>query len=110
MRIISQWPLPGTTWDSSEPKIDVAMPIGAAHKTTCQSTRCSRTYRAVPDAALGRIDGSVVPTATNAEAPRARMAGVEIVAPPTPNAADMTPVITPAATVRTSRRRPGCRG
>src|SRR5207248_2704803 len=53
------------------------------------------------------IDGNVVPTATNAEAPSARMPGVEIVAPPTPKAADMMPVTTPRAIVRTSRRRLG---
>ena len=38
------------------------------------------------------------------------MAGVEMTAPPTPNDADMTPVITPAATVSASRRSPGCSG
>src|SRR5437764_14223532 len=59
--------------------------------------------------ALGRIDGSVVPTATNADAPNALIPGVEIVAPPTPKAADMMPVTTPRATVRTSRRRLGSR-
>ena len=64
-------------------------------------------YRRVPDTALGMIDGSVVPTATNADAPRARIPGVEIVAPPTPKAADMMPVTTPRATVRTSRGSPG---
>src|SRR5437764_1294297 len=37
------------------------------------------------------------------------MPGVEIVAPPTPKAADMMPVTTPRATVRTSRRRLGSR-
>src|SRR5438270_2556515 len=58
--------------------------------------------------ALGRIDGSVVPTATKADAPSARTPGVEIVAPPTPKAADMTPVTTPRASVRTSRGRPAC--
>ena len=58
--------------------------------------------------ALGRIDGSVVPMAMVADAPRARMAGVEITAPPTPKAADSTPVKTPATSVSASRRMPGC--
>src|SRR5688500_10372870 len=56
------------------------------------------------------MDGSVVPTATAAVAPRARMAGVEITAPPTPKAAERMPVITPAATVSTSRSGPGSTG
>src|SRR5881398_1995853 len=56
--------------------------------------------------ALGKMDGSVVPTASNADAPRPRMAGVEMVAPPTPKAPDSTPVATPAPTVRTSRSGP----
>ena len=107
MRIISQCPLPGTTWESNDPTTAVATPTGAAHFTTSQSTKPSRIYRSVPDTALGMIDGNVVPTATNAEAPSARMPGVEIVAPPMSKAADMMPVTTPRAIVRTSRRRLG---
>src|SRR5207237_1860372 len=49
------------------------------------------------------------PTAVSAEAPSALMPGVEMTAPPTPNAADRTPVTTPSASVRTSRRRPASR-
>src|SRR6059036_3803717 len=52
------------------------------------------------------MDGRVVPTASWADAPRARMAGVEMVAPPTPKAPDSTPVATPAPMVRTSRTGP----
>ena len=61
----------------------------------------------MPLTAPGMIDGSVVPTATAADAPSTRMAGVEITAPPTPNAPDMTPVATPARTVSASRSGPG---
>ena len=61
----------------------------------------------MPLTAPGTIEGSVVPTATAAEAPSRRMAGVEITAPPTPNAPDIIPVATPARTVRPSRSGPG---
>ena len=56
--------------------------------------------------APGRIDGNVVPTAIAAEHPSARMAGVEITAPPTPKLPDMTPVATPASAVNASRSSP----
>ena len=62
---------------------------------------------AVPLAAPGMIDGSVEPMARMAGAPRARIPGVEITAPPTPNRPDMMPVRTPRATVSTSRASPG---
>src|SRR5438105_10815211 len=52
--------------------------------------------------------GSVVPTATKAEAPRARIPGVVMVAPPTPKAPDRTPDSTPTSRVRTSRAGPAC--
>ena len=61
----------------------------------------------MPLAAPGMIDGSVVPTATAADAPSARIAGVEITAPPTPKRPDMVPVATPVRTVSTSRSGPG---
>jgi hypothetical protein len=54
--------------------------------------------------APGKIEGSVVPTASAAEHPKARIAGVEITAPPTPKVPDMTPVATPASAVRASRK------
>src|SRR5688572_15414078 len=56
--------------------------------------------------ALGRIDGSVVPTASVAGSPSARIAGVDTTAPPTPKAAESTPVPTPASSVSTSRSGP----
>ena len=94
-------------WESNEPPTAATAPIGATHATTSHRMRPSRAYRAVPVAALGRIDGSVVPTAVSAEAPSALMPGVEMTAPPTPNAADRTPVTTPSPSVRTSRIAPG---
>ena len=54
--------------------------------------------------APGKIEGSVVPTASAAEQPNARIAGVEMTAPPTPKVHDITPVATPASAVRTSRK------
>jgi hypothetical protein len=54
--------------------------------------------------APGKIEGSVVPTASAAEQPNARIAGVEMTAPPTPKVPDITPVATPASAVRTSRK------
>jgi hypothetical protein len=53
------------------------------------------------------IEGRVVPTATAADAPSNRMAGVEMTAPPTPNAPDIIPVAIPARRVRPSRSGPG---
>jgi len=54
--------------------------------------------------APGKIEGNVVPTASAAEQPSARIAGVEITAPPTPKVPDIMPVATPASAVRTSRK------
>ena len=56
--------------------------------------------------APGKIEGSVVPTASAAEQPNARIAGVEMTAPPTPKVPDITPVAMPASVVKTSRRMP----
>ena len=56
--------------------------------------------------APGKIDGSVVPTASAAEQPKARIAGVEITAPPTPKVPDITPVAMPANAVSASRNMP----
>ena len=60
----------------------------------------SRRYRREPLIADGMIDGSVDPTASSGVAPRARIAGVETTAPPTPNIPDSTPVATPTTSVR----------
>src|SRR4051812_24355125 len=48
------------------------------------------------------IEGSVLPTASRFVAPSARIAGVEITAPPTPNVPDRTPVKKPAMRTRTT--------
>src|SRR2546421_10929409 len=48
-------------------------------------------------------DGSVDPTPASGVAPRARIAGVDTTAPPTPNMPDSTPVPTPASSVRIVR-------
>ena len=60
----------------------------------------SRRYRREPLTADGITDGMVDPTASSGVAPRARIAGVDTTAPPTPNIPDSTPVATPAASVR----------
>src|SRR5439155_4066410 len=49
------------------------------------------------------IDGSVDPTACSGVAPRARIAGVDTTAPPTPNVPESTPVASPAANVSSVR-------
>src|SRR5712691_4386020 len=107
---ISQCPFPGTACEASDPSTALTTPTGAVHTTTCQSIRSLRAYRSVPETALGRMEGSVVPTATNADAPRRRIPGVESTAPPTPKAPDSTPVINPTPSVSASRTRPGCIG
>jgi hypothetical protein len=56
--------------------------------------------------APGKIDGNVVPTASAAEQPSARIAGVEITAPPTPKVPDIKPVAIPAISVNASRNKP----
>src|SRR6266849_8751826 len=59
----------------------------------------SRWYRSDPEIDDGKIDGRVEPIAWSAVAPRARMAGVDMTAPPMPNMPDSTPVTTPTSTV-----------
>src|SRR5436190_4452810 len=49
------------------------------------------------------IDGSVDPTACSGVAPRARIAGVDTTAPPTPNIPESNPVASPAANVSSVR-------
>jgi hypothetical protein len=46
------------------------------------------------------MDGRVDPTASSGVAPKARIAGVDTTAPPTPNMPESTPVANPATRVR----------
>ena len=95
---MSQCPSPGTACEASEPStaLDDAHRCRPAGTTSPVDQALALRTATVPEIALGRIEGRVVPTAVNADAPSSRMPGVESTAPPTPNAADSTPVTTPA--------------
>jgi hypothetical protein len=89
---------------------DAGTPNADVHANTRVRMRPSRRYRNEPDSDEGRIDGSVEPTACNAVAPRARIAGVDTTAPPMPNIPDNTPVTTPTSNVRSTSSQDGIVG
>src|SRR4051794_2746017 len=74
---IKMCPLPGTASESRDPMTDAGTPNAEVHANTRVRMRPSRRYLNEPDSDEGRIDGSVEPTACNAVAPRARIAGVD---------------------------------
>src|SRR5262249_30840057 len=95
-----RWPPPGTVPATSAPPTVAASPAASVQRATRPTISPSRRYRSDPLTADGTIDGRVDPTASSGVAPRARIAGVETTAPPTPNLAGGPAVGTPAASGR----------
>ena len=107
VRIMSGCPSPGNRSAVRAPITDAMIPAGTVFFTTSQRTSFCGAYLSEPVIAPGRSDGNVVPIAIAAVQPSARIAGVLMTAPPTPNVPDMIPVPIPATMVSASRRIPG---
>jgi hypothetical protein len=94
---------------SNEPPIEVSPPTVPTTATSDHRIRPSRRYRSTPVIDVGMMEGRVEATASSGVAPMARIAGVDRVAPPTPNEEDRTPVRKPITVVRATRQGSGTR-
>ena len=88
---------------SSAPTAEAAAPVSEIHAAARMSTSPARWYVNAPTAAVGRITGSGVATATMGDRPPSAVSpGVITMPPPIPNRPDRTPAASPTSTVRTA--------